>query len=244
MTAFVAGADGCRGGWVCVLRRTAPPFEEQIFLAKTISEAVFHTAAPAIIAIDIPIGLPDIVEGAGRACDAAARGVLGKRGASVFAIPARAAFSHSDNYRNACAAAAAHSIPPRRISQQTFRLFPKILEVDSIMTPALQLRVFECHPELAFWAMSGGTALPGPKKLRGRQNEIGLAHRRALLATYGFAAAILEEKHFPASVAGTDDVLDACACAWTAGRIFNGEAMRYPENPVIDSRGLRMEIWA
>jgi predicted RNase H-like nuclease len=39
---------------------------------------------PAIIAIDVPIGLPEVMPPGGRACDRLARRLLGPRGASVF----------------------------------------------------------------------------------------------------------------------------------------------------------------
>jgi predicted RNase H-like nuclease len=242
MNAVVAGVDGCRGGWVCVLRRVEAPFEEQTFLAKTFTGILSHPVRPAIIAIDIPIGLPAFAEGRGRACDAAARALLGPRRSSVFAVPARAAVEQID-YRAACAAAMVHSDPPRQISRQTFNLFPKIREVDSVMTPDLQHHVFECHPELAFLTMSGGRLL-SPKKMRGKANESALEERRILLRSFDFDAAFLRAKHFPALSAGADDFLDACACAWTAARIFRGEALRLPECPPLDPKGLRMEICA
>ena len=41
---------------------------------------------------------------------------------------------------------------------------------------------------------------------------------------------------------GADDLLDACACAWSASRIAEGRAFAFPQNPPRDARGLRMEI--
>ncbi len=138
----VAGVDGCRGGWVCVVIQADPPFSERAFVAETIGEILHHGAQPpAVVAIDIPIGLPERVAGAGRACDIAARKVLGKRAASVFAVPARAVLA-APNYAGACAAALAASDPPRKISKQMFHLFPKIREVDMVMTPEMQTWVF------------------------------------------------------------------------------------------------------
>ena len=42
--------------------------------------------------------------------------------------------------------------------------------------------------------------------------------------------------------AALDDVYDACAAAWTAGRIASRTAERLPPDPDLDSTGLRMEI--
>ncbi|MBI4725587.1 MAG: DUF429 domain-containing protein [Rhodomicrobium sp.] len=243
MSIAVAGVDGCRGGWVCVLRQVEPPFRERAFLAATIGEILNHPDAPEIIAIDIPIGLAGRINGAGRDCDAAARKVLGRRASSVFAVPARAAVAET-SYRGACARAMAYSDPPRQISQQMYRLFPKIREVDAAMDPALQNRVYECHPEAAFWAMNGGVPLDEPKRLRGRPHGSGLERRRALLMACGFGGEFLHEKKFRHSDAGPADLLDACACAWTAARVYRCEAIRFPERPPLDAKGLRMEILA
>jgi predicted RNase H-like nuclease len=243
MTATVAGVDGCRGGWICVLRQVNAPFRERAFLAKTISEVLTHSDAPAVIAIDIPIGFPERITGAGRECDLAARAVLGKRAPAVFAAPARSALAETD-YRAACAAALAASDPPRQISKQMFHLFPKIREVDLAITPSLQDRVYECHPEASFWAMNSRQPLHQPKKLHNRPNIAGLDIRRALLMAGGFSQSFLFETKFRGAAARPDDFLDACACAWTACRIHDGGAIRFPPQPPLDANGLRMEIWA
>lgn len=241
MTATVAGVDGCRAGWVCVLRRAEPPFEERGFLASTFDDVLNHPAAPSVIAVDIPIGFPERITGAGRDCDCSVRKVLGKRAPSVFAPPARAVLSETD-YRRACAAALATSDPPHQISKQMFHLFAKICEVDGAITP--QAPVFECHPEAAFWAMNERTPLAEPKKLRNRPHEAGLKKRQALLIMHGFEDSFLRNARFPRSQAGCDDVLDACACAWTAARIFRREAISFPAQVPVDARGLRMAIFA
>ena len=237
----VAGVDGCRGGWLCVIRQTDPPFQERLLVAKSMREILSHPYAPEVIAIDIPIGLPEHISGTGRGCDSAARKVLGKRAAAVFAVPARAAVNEPD-YISACAAAFAASDPPRKISKQMFHLFPKIREVDGLMTPSLQSRLFECHPEVAFFLMNGREPLDEPKKRSGQPHPPGLDFRRALLKAQGFSEALIRSAS-PAN-AGADDVLDACACAWSAARILKGEAIQFSEAPLLDARGLRMEIRA
>ena len=241
MTATVLGVDGCRAGWVCVLRQVEPPFEERAFLASCFDDVLNHSAAPSVIAVDIPIGFPERITGAGRECDCSVRKLLGKRASSVFAPPARAVISETD-YRRACAAALATSDPPRQISKQMFHLFAKIREVDGAITA--QTSVFECHPEAAFWAMNEQTPLAEPKKLRNRLHAAGIEKRQALLTTHGFSESFLREARFPRSQAGTDDVLDACACSWTAARIFRGEAICFPAQFPVDAKGLRMAIFA
>jgi predicted RNase H-like nuclease len=226
---------------MCVLRNAADPADARAFIAPSFAEIIRHPDEPAVIAVDIPIGLPGVAGAGGRACDGAARAFLGKRSMAVFAVPARAALEHSD-YRQACAAALAHSDPPRQISRQMFNILPKVREVDALMTPEMQSRVHECHPEAAFAAMNGGQPLAEPKKRKGRANQAGLDLRRALLIAEGFGERFLRDTRFPRARATEDDFLDACACAWTAARIFAGTAMRLPPDPPRDEKGLRMEI--
>lgn len=240
---WVAGVDGCPAGWVVVLRDCAGREAPRITLRWTFAEVLSLPERPEAIAVDIPIGLPDRSGIGGRAPDVAARAVLGGRQSAVFAVPARAAVMTPD-YVQACEVALAHSEPPRKVSKQTFNLFPKIREVDALMTPELQSRVFECHPEAAFWAMAGERALALPKNVKSRPNPPGLELRRGLLEAAEFPRSFLEAVHFPRAVAGADDVLDACACAVTASRIVAGVARRFPEAPPVDARGLRQEIWA
>ena len=123
-----------------------------------------------------------------------------------------------------------------------FHLFAKIREVDDVLTP--QACVFECHPEAAFWAMNDCTSLAEPKKLRNRLHAAGIEKRKALLMKGGFSESFLREARFPRSQAGYDDVLDACACSWTAARILRGEAISFPAQFRVDAKGLRMAIFA
>ncbi|MDX2263373.1 MAG: DUF429 domain-containing protein [Hyphomicrobiales bacterium] len=236
----VAGADGCRRGWLVVTLSEGDPGAAVAHIHATFAEAI--AAAPGWFAVDIPIGLPGFVT-RGRSCDTTLRAKLGGRQSSVFAVPARAAVMQTD-YRAACETAFALSDPPRKVSQQCFHLFPKIREVDSALDPKRQERVFECHPEGAFWALNGCAPLAEPKKLKSRPYPPGLALRRALLERAGFAREFLAASPFRAAEAGADDFLDACACAWTALRRSRGEAIRFPDAPERDERGLRMEIWA
>ena len=240
--ALVAGVDGCRAGWLCVLLDARTGVPKHAFIKETLAEIAALEAALRI-AVDVPMGVDGFSSPLGRGCDTALRRELGARQSSVFAVPARAALAETE-YRLACEAALAHSDPPRMVSKQCFHIFPKIREADALITPELQTRIVECHPEGAFWAMNGKQPLAEPKKLKSRGHPPGLALRRALLEAVGFPAEFLAARRFKASHAGEDDVLDACACAWTARRVFRGEAHRFPDRPRIDPRGLRMEIWA
>lgn len=231
MTA-VLGVDGCRGGWIAV--RWGETLTHH--LCRSFSEVLALEAA--VIAIDMPIGFP---AGSGREAERLTRARLGERQSSVFSVPSRAAVMCTD-YGDACRANLLNSDPPKKVSKQIFHIFPKMREIDQAMTPELQSRVFEVHPELAFWAMNGGAPLPLPKKVKGRSHEPGLHLRRTLLAAAGFELEALPQARYRAMDVGADDLLDACACAWSARRIAEGRSIRLPENPPRDARGLRMEI--
>jgi predicted RNase H-like nuclease len=110
------------------------------------------------------------------------------------------------------------------------------------MTTALQVRVKEVHPEVCFYVMNGNRPLPYSK----RSSE-GLALRRRLTERRGFGQLItqaLRDETTSAKGAKHADVLDACAACWTAERIHGSRAIRIPDSPARDAKGLSMEIWA
>ena len=228
----VVGVDGCPGGWIAV--RWAERLTHH--LCRSFAEVLALDAA--VIAVDMPIGFP---ARSGRAVERDVRKRLGERQSSVFSVPSRAAVM-CGGYREACAANLLNSDPPRKVSKQIFHIFPKMREIDAVITPELQSRVFEVHPELAFWAMNGEAALTLPKKVKGRPHPPGLDLRRGLLRAAGFPLDLLPHTSYRAADVGADDLIDACACAWSARRILEGRSVRFPAEPPRDARGLRMEV--
>ncbi|MCK1975190.1 DUF429 domain-containing protein, partial [Bacillus safensis] len=81
----------------------------------------------AIIAVDMPIGLPERGQ---RSAERAARAHLGERQSSLFSIPPRAA-GYAGDYRESCSLSLERTDPPRKVSRQAFGLFPKICELDT-----------------------------------------------------------------------------------------------------------------
>ena len=238
---FVAGADGCPAGWIAVYHPVDRPADARWEIFATFAELCAFTEDFAAVAIDMPIGLPDIATPGGRDADRRARSVLGARQSSVFAVPARATIACTD-YRDACDTNLEHSQPPRKIAKQMFYLFAKIREIDAVISPALQDRIIECHPEVAFWALNGAVALGEPKKVKSKPYAPGLDLRRKLLANHGYRAQLLAGPDCPRRLAAPDDLLDACATAWTANRHATGLSQRFPDAPQYDGRGLRMEM--
>jgi predicted RNase H-like nuclease len=235
---WLAGVDGCSGGWIAAFVRGP---EVRIEVLPRFAHVL--ALRPALVAVDIPIGLPESSGPKGRGAERTVRPLLGARQSSVFSVPSRAAL-YAPDYATACATALATSDPPRKVSKQLFNIAPKIREVDQVLRAELALapHVFEVHPELAFWRLNGGRALDQPKKVKGRCYEPGLALRRALLIAGGLPEAAVNAAR--PKGAGTDDLLDALACAYVARRLQRGEAVSFPDPPGRDAYGLPMAIWA
>jgi predicted RNase H-like nuclease len=239
---WLAGVDGCAAGWVAAFVRPGGS-DVMVRIVPRFADILSAPESPAVVAVDMPVGLPDVTGPGGRAAENAVRPLLGARQSSVFSVPSRAAI-YADDYRTACERALATSEPPRKVSKQLFNIAPKIREVDGCLraNPDAGGRVFEVHPELAFWRLNGERALGEPKKVKSRPYEPGLLLRRDLLIAAGMPVDAVVAA--PPKGAGPDDVLDALACAAIAQRIHSGTARSFPAQPQRDSFGLRMAIWA
>lgn len=238
---WVAGVDGCKAGWVAVLRNPADPDQLELQVFPNFAALLNDRPNLKVIAVDMPIGLPDRLTSGGRGPEKAARRHLGMRQSSVFTVPSRAAV-FEDDYRAACTTALRTSEPPKKVSKQCFYLFPKIREIDAVMSPGLETLVYEVHPELAFWRLNGEREMSLPKKVKSRANPEGLDQRRDVLVTRGLDGAFLDQK--PPRGCGRDDLLDAAANSLIAERILDGKAEPFPSDYQRDGKGLRMAIWA
>lgn len=235
----LAGVDGCKAGWIAAIADAGRKHAVRIFPRFT--ELLDTLPDDAVIAVDMPIGLPETTTAGGRGPEQAVRPRLGARQSSVFSIPSRAAV-YAGDYAEACALALATSEPPRKVSKQAFHLFARIREIDAMIDNDNQHRIREVHPELAFWRLNDERAMQLPKKIRGRVNPEGMAERKAVLLNHGLPSELLGMK--PPRGAAADDLLDACACLAIAGRIARGAARPFPQPPLKDARGLEMAIWA
>jgi threonine dehydratase len=231
---LVAGADGCRAGWVVVLFdgseptvRVVPHFVD-----------VLHTAADAtVLGVDMPIGLLDRAVPGGRDCDRRARLLLGRRACCVFTPPVRSAL-RAAKYAHALALNRRSSAARLGISIECFGLFAKLREVDAALRrrPMLARRVREVHPELAFREMAHAPAgLPPKRSSVGRAERLALLERRFPNVRAAAAA--------PPRGAAADDVIDAHAVCWSAARIAARRGVCLPARPCHDARGLPMAIW-
>lgn len=237
---WVAGADGYPDGWMLVLWQPGT----NTIRHRTVDgvEGLFGlTEAPAVFGIDMVIGLPDRAQPGGRRCDRLARALLGpRRGTSVFSPPGVSTL-RADSYEDAQRLNRASGPDAPGLSRQSYHLLPKMRALAHVMTPEHQEYIHEVHPELSFFAMNDDTPLEASK-----HSEPGRRARLELLSAQGMPGIEEAIATLPAGPLEADDVLDAHAACWTAGRIRAGTAERCPpreETAPRNDRGLRMEIW-
>jgi predicted RNase H-like nuclease len=165
-------------------------------------------ALDGVTGIDMPLGL---LAAGWRTADLLARRALGRRGSCVFAIPPRPVWEQPThaNANQSC-----RELTGRGMSIQAWGLRGKLLEADEFRRAAAAPPLYEVHPELSFAALAGGAPVADSK-----HTPSGRAIRRALLARAGIA--------LPPRVPGAaeDDLLDAAAVAWSAGRVAAGAAV-------------------
>jgi predicted RNase H-like nuclease len=225
------GLDGCASGWVAVL--LVDGAVDRVEVVPGVAVALRWADVDAV-GIDIPIGLFDA---AAREADVAARRRLPGRASTVFNAPPKAAveaYRRRPGLDHATASALARATTGKGISQQAWRLVPRIVEVEDVVATGPD--PLEVHPEVAFAELGRGQRLPR------KTSWAGLAERRRLLAAVG----VLPPERFPGDDGcAPDDVLDAAVVAWVAdGRASGERLVRLPEPPQEDDRGRRVCVHA
>src|SRR5438034_8444815 len=194
---------------------------EGVRVHQTLAEALDGTEA-RVVGIDMPLGL---LESGWREADRAARGLLGPRRSSVFAIPPRAVWEQA-SYQ--AASQRCRELTGQGLSIQAWGLRARLLEADRYLG-SCPYPLYEVHPELSFCAMAV-TPLPYSK-----HTPDGRELRRDLLGRAGIVLPRVPR-------APVTDTLDAAAVAWSAWRIATGRAMVIPARPQRDDRGLQIAI--
>ena len=207
----VLGLDACRKGWAGVLL-DADGTTDGVFLSELAEVDELDVDG---VGVDIPIGLAtDHV----RAADLAARSYLGRRRASVFITPVRAAFAEASH---AAASAVNREVTGSGISIQAWGLRQKVLEADR-WARATHHHLWEVHPEVAFALLLGEPAAHPKTTWSGHQE------RRAVLDE---ALVQLDRVGELGGMAAADDVLDAAAVAWSTRRLVRGGGESWPDPP-------------
>jgi predicted RNase H-like nuclease len=192
-------------------------------------------AAPEIqlLAIDIPIGLTDADS---RTCDVEARSRIKPRASCVFNAPIRPAL---DAATHPAASEASFRVQRKKVSIQSWAIYPKIRELDALLRTRSDLRecIFEVHPEVSFREWRGAPVVESKKTAAGRDVRLEMVRQH-----FGAAAFESIRARYLKKQAQDDDILDAFAALWTAERIRRGEAYSLPENPPLDSEGLPMRM--
>ena len=233
MKRHVIGMDGCRGGWLLCRLDVDTLKVDLIAVVPHIQHVLDREVSATHMAIDIPIGLPKV--GCSRKADVRARSLLTRlRGSSVFPAPPRELLTkHTHSEANAYSKALCGKGVPR----QAHAIFPKIAQVDEIMTPELQDRLFEVHPELCFWGLAGAPMQHSKKTHEGYEER-----RRILSQVLSTEIPRQSEVRNLRLPIEADDLLDALVAGVSALRASRGDARRIPDDPEIDGKGLRMEM--
>ena len=223
MDAFL-GVDISAGRWAGVLLGDR---SDRTLVADDIAALVAEAGRPNAIAIDVPIGPP--VSGV-RACDAAARAVLGGRGSTLFTTPTLGALEVARRHGFAVtgyeeAGEANRAAQGQGLSRQAYGLAAKILDVHDWLAAGGNdgIPVVECHPELSFAHLLNPRD-PAPLPF-GKRTWEGTRRRMKMLHGAGIDVQYMRDE---TGQIGADDLLDAAVCAWTARRFFAGNAARFP----------------
>jgi len=230
----VTGVDACRGGWVAVSLDGPEQAEqaeeaagadglrvEMVRVHETLA-SVLGRHGSRVVGIDMPLGLL----GSGwREADRAARGLLGPRRSSVFAIPPRAVWDQA-SYQ--AASQRCRELTGQGLSVQAWGLRARLLEADRFRG-SCGFPLYEVHPELAFCVLAGAPLAHSKHTAAGRER------RRELLSRAGITLPRVPR-------APVTDTLDAAAVACSAWRIATGRAVVVPARPQRDDRGLPIAI--
>ncbi len=203
------GLDGCPTGWAMVVLHDGVVHDVRV--VASLEDAVALVGA-ARIGIDMPVGLVD----GPRDTDSAARALLPGRASSVFSTAARGVVQGwvaGSLTTHAEATARNVDLTGAGLSQQAWRLVPKMAEVEALAASGVDLT--EVHPELAFATIVGA---PLPRK----RSWPGLMLRREVLREVGIELPVRFDGD---TQAAPDDVVDAAVCAWVADGIVSGASI-------------------
>lgn len=256
-TPTLHGIDGCPAGWLVLSQKADNSGSLSARIYPTLDELAPHLRADHIVAIDMPIGMP-APDHYPRACDVAARRLLGSRACCVFSAPCRDVLSHLHHYPSA--SSWHKQATGKAISCQAFNILPKINQLDSFLSLHPGIASFhEIHPEVSFAHMNSSCAKPSPILLKKTSPEG--AQARVALIEQAFPAAFhkpevmesLQQNLGPRSKHGKprwalNDLHDALAALWSAHRIMTHNAENLAKDqstqPQLDATGKIMQIKA
>ena len=227
----IAGIDGSKGGWVCVSGYENNFKELKFEKLKEFSD--IKSKDFNLVLVDIPIGLDINLKKGGRIVDKLARKELLTNKSSIFNAPSRLVLE-AKNYEEA------NKINKNKgmgLSKQSWNLVKKIKEVDDFIRNSNKTIIFESHPEIIFQVMKRD------KVSTKKKNDEGIIERRNLLEKNGFNKVFLERNlSAKDSFYKKDDFIDACSLFWSANRAIAKTEVKIPNDIVLDSEGIIMQI--
>ncbi|MFW6157243.1 MAG: DUF429 domain-containing protein [Balneolaceae bacterium] len=229
------GIDGCRAGWIAI------SLDEQdagYWIFESDGKLEEFIRKWDRIFIDIPIGLSD--DQYVRTCDRELRKKLGPEyKATVFNPPIRPAL-HAPTYAEA--SMESYETTGNKVSIQAWNITPKIRAIDRFLQEEKGYRdkLLESHPELLFQQLNGGNPI-----LQKKATKKGLRHRLSLISKHtpyadDFFREIKEE--YRQNQVQENDIVDALVLALYAGWSRDRELKTLPDDPPVDSTGLKMAI--
>jgi len=167
---MLAGVDACKGGWI-VARSLSWPCREAPCLAVCPDFRAVIALTPDCqrVAVDIPIGIPSGKQI--RRCDQEAKDFLRANDhnpAAVFFTPPRECLPAE----NAKEFQRLHGLTRTTgAGYPVWGFMKKVKEANESMTPKLQGRIIEFHPELAWLRVAG-------RNLSSKHEDEGIAERK------------------------------------------------------------------
>jgi len=228
-----AGIDGCKAGWILITFDENPEYK----ILRTEDELKQELTAADLTFIDMPIGLED--ENYTRKCDELLRKKLGADYASsVFSPPIRPALD-APSYVEA--SMQSYEYTEKKLTIQAWNITPKIRVLDRFLSddPELSTKVLESHPELLFMNLNGGMIYQKKNTKKGLRHRLDLIKEHEPIAA-DFFREIKEE--YRRNEVEEDDIVDAMALALAAKWSPEKGIKSIPEEPDIDSTGLRKAI--
>jgi len=216
----VIGIDGCKAGWITAKALENKSISFQII--ENLNDGYLKESNLSHIGIDIPLQLSHSEK---RLAEIEARSLLKNRACTIFSPPTLSAL-RAKNYIDACDVNFKEC--GKRISKQSWNLFPKIKEAQEFLqnNSISKLGIFEVHPELSFMAMNDMSLIKASKK-----TDIGREIRIKLIQKFfpNFSFALVRNKYKKTQVLD-DDILDSISVLWSTQRIVDNIAEFVPRD--------------
>ena len=228
---FAVGIDWMKPYW---LAAEIQGTEVSIRKLSNISKIEDYYLTADAVLIDIPVGLPENEpENAARPDREARNHLPTDRKPTIFPVPCRQAIN---KVSYADASAENERVLGKKLTRQSYAFAKMVRQIDEFLLEEKywQNRLVESHPEVAFQMLNSGNGLRYSK-----HTEAGIQERIAILQRYGVDPTPLFAEFTPKQY---EDVLDALCLAVSAKLGCENGFQTIPENPALDSRGLKMQM--